>query len=140
MYWDNSSCTSEFMCHMTSHTLPATTMPRKDAPVAGPISAQAQQDLVSEGIENFELPKSIVTKIAKSAVSSSISIHNRSYPSLRSQRTRSCRRTRYYPWSKGLQYLSTILVMCLCNIISKAERVLFTSCDASNFSLLTSFH
>lgn len=34
----------------------------------GPISAQAQQDLVSEGIENFELPKSLVTKIAKSAI------------------------------------------------------------------------
>ncbi|KIJ19547.1 hypothetical protein PAXINDRAFT_8034 [Paxillus involutus ATCC 200175] len=42
-------------------------MPRKDAG-AGPISAQAQQDLVSEGIENFELPKSLVTKIAKSAI------------------------------------------------------------------------
>ncbi|KAF9467545.1 histone-fold-containing protein [Collybia nuda] len=42
-------------------------MPRKDANT-GPISAQAQQDLVSEGIENFELPKTIVTKIAKSAV------------------------------------------------------------------------
>ncbi|KAG6856492.1 hypothetical protein H0H87_003870 [Tephrocybe sp. NHM501043] len=42
-------------------------MPRKDAP-AGPISAQAQQDIVSEGIENFELPKSLVTKIAKSAL------------------------------------------------------------------------
>ncbi|KAK1234661.1 hypothetical protein PQX77_002133 [Marasmius sp. AFHP31] len=41
-------------------------MPRKDNP--GPISAQAQQDLVSEGLDNFELPKSIVTKIAKSAV------------------------------------------------------------------------
>lgn len=46
-------------------------MPRKDAG-GGPISAQAQQDLVSEGIENFELPKSLVTKIAKSAVSSRI--------------------------------------------------------------------
>jgi len=42
-------------------------MPRKDTNT-GPISAQAQQDLVSEGIENFELPKSLVTKIAKSAV------------------------------------------------------------------------
>lgn len=45
-------------------------MPRKDAG-GGPISAQAQQDLVSEGIENFELPKSLVTRIAKSAVSPS---------------------------------------------------------------------
>ena len=43
-------------------------MPRKDAG-GGPISAQAQQDLVSEGIENLELPKSLVTRIAKSAVS-----------------------------------------------------------------------
>ncbi|KAH7886544.1 histone-fold-containing protein [Phlebopus sp. FC_14] len=42
-------------------------MPRKDA-ASGPITAQAQQDLVSEGIENFELPKSLVTKIAKSAI------------------------------------------------------------------------
>jgi len=42
-------------------------MPRKDA-YTGPISAQQQQDLVSEGIENFELPKNIVLKIAKSAV------------------------------------------------------------------------
>ena len=36
--------------------------------VTGQISAKAQQDLVSEGIEHFELPKSIVAKIAKSAV------------------------------------------------------------------------
>jgi hypothetical protein len=42
-------------------------MPRKES--AAPISAQAQQDLLSESIENFELPKSLVTKIAKSAVS-----------------------------------------------------------------------
>ncbi|KAG9312387.1 histone-fold-containing protein [Chiua virens] len=42
-------------------------MPRKDAG-GGQISAQAQQDLVSEGIENFELPKTLVTKIAKSAI------------------------------------------------------------------------
>jgi DNA polymerase epsilon subunit 3 len=42
-------------------------MPRKET-TTGQISAQAQQDLVSEGIDNFELPKSLVTKIAKSAV------------------------------------------------------------------------
>ncbi|KAG5643983.1 hypothetical protein DXG03_009272 [Asterophora parasitica] len=42
-------------------------MPRKDM-TGIPISAQAQQDLVSDGIENFELPKSIVSKIAKSAL------------------------------------------------------------------------
>jgi DNA polymerase epsilon subunit 3 len=33
------------------------------------MSAQQQQEMVSEGIENFELPKSVVMKIAKSAVS-----------------------------------------------------------------------
>ncbi|CAK5276092.1 unnamed protein product [Mycena citricolor] len=43
-------------------------MPRKDAPASGLISAQAQQDLISEGIENYELPKSLVTRIAKSAL------------------------------------------------------------------------
>jgi len=42
-------------------------MPRKET-YAGPLSAQAQQDLLSEGIENFELPKSVVMKIAKSSV------------------------------------------------------------------------
>ena len=48
-------------------------MPRKDANT-GQISAKAQQDLVSEGIENFELPKSIVAKIAKSAVRGATSL------------------------------------------------------------------
>ncbi|KAF8168932.1 histone-fold-containing protein [Pholiota molesta] len=42
-------------------------MPRKET-YSGPLSALAQQNLVSEGIENFELPKSVVMKIAKSAV------------------------------------------------------------------------
>ena len=42
-------------------------MPRKET-YAGPLSAETQQNLVSEGIENFELPKSVVMKIAKSAV------------------------------------------------------------------------
>ena len=46
-------------------------MPRKEPVPAAPISAQAQQDLVSEGIENFELPRSVVAKIAKSAVRTS---------------------------------------------------------------------
>ncbi|KAI0065109.1 histone-fold-containing protein [Artomyces pyxidatus] len=42
-------------------------MPRKDNS-NGPATAQAQQDAVSEGIENFELPRALVTKIAKSAI------------------------------------------------------------------------
>ncbi|EAU83629.1 hypothetical protein CC1G_12238 [Coprinopsis cinerea okayama7 len=41
-------------------------MPRKQNPE--PISAAQQQELVSEGIENFELPKSVVMKIAKAAL------------------------------------------------------------------------
>lgn len=55
---------SWFLSHPIANEPPK--MPRKENP--GPISAQAQQDLVSEGIENFELPKSVVMKIAKSAV------------------------------------------------------------------------
>ncbi|KAI5896539.1 uncharacterized protein SCHCODRAFT_02615138 [Schizophyllum commune H4-8] len=41
-------------------------MPR--AASSNTLTAQNQQELISEGIENFELPKSVVTKIAKSAV------------------------------------------------------------------------
>lgn len=41
-------------------------MPRKQNP--DPLSAQQQQELVSEGLENFELPKSVVMKIAKAAI------------------------------------------------------------------------
>jgi DNA polymerase epsilon subunit 3 len=65
--------------HITSHFSlqpPPSKMPRKEPP-PGPISAQAQQDLVSEGMENFELPKSLVTRIARSAVRlSSCRVHH----------------------------------------------------------------
>ncbi|KAF9019398.1 hypothetical protein BDZ89DRAFT_1164698 [Hymenopellis radicata] len=47
-------------------------MPRKSQEammtVAGSVSASAQQELVTEGIENFELPQSLVTSIARSAL------------------------------------------------------------------------
>ncbi|KAF5319170.1 hypothetical protein D9619_008449 [Psilocybe cf. subviscida] len=56
-------------------------MPRKDAS-AGPISAQAQQDLVTEGIENFELPKSVVMKIAKSSLPDNIKLQKETVLSL----------------------------------------------------------
>ena len=42
-------------------------MPRKET-YLGPVSAQSQQDLVSEGIENLELPNGIVMNIAKASV------------------------------------------------------------------------
>jgi hypothetical protein len=42
-------------------------MPRREN-ANNPASAQAQQEAVSEGIENFELPRALVTRIAKSAV------------------------------------------------------------------------
>ncbi|PBK78483.1 histone-fold-containing protein [Armillaria solidipes] len=42
-------------------------MPRKETNTSS-ITAQAQQDAVSDGIENFELPKSLITKIARSAI------------------------------------------------------------------------
>lgn len=35
---------------------------------ASSVSAQAQQEAVSEGIEAFELPRSIITRLARSAV------------------------------------------------------------------------
>ncbi|OCH92352.1 hypothetical protein OBBRIDRAFT_833479 [Obba rivulosa] len=44
-------------------------MPRsKEAVQAASTSALAQQEMVSEGLENFELPRSLVTKIARSAL------------------------------------------------------------------------
>ncbi len=50
--------------------------PRKDKdPAAVAVvstSAQAQQDAASDGIENYELPKTLVTKVAKSAVRSQL--------------------------------------------------------------------
>lgn len=47
--------------------LKSSIMPRKEINI-GPISAQAQQDLVTEGIENFELPRSVVQRLAKASV------------------------------------------------------------------------
>ncbi|KAI0260090.1 histone-fold-containing protein [Gloeopeniophorella convolvens] len=48
-------------------------MPRKDT-TNTPASAQAQQEAVSEGIENFELPRALVTRIAKSAVPDNVKL------------------------------------------------------------------
>jgi len=48
-------------------------MPRKDT-ANTPASAQAQQEAVSEGIENFELPRALVTRIAKSAVPENVKL------------------------------------------------------------------
>ncbi|KAJ7279971.1 histone-fold-containing protein [Mycena rebaudengoi] len=56
-------------------------MPRKEPP-PGPISAQAQQDLVSEGMENFELPKSLVTRIARSALPENVKLQKETVLSL----------------------------------------------------------
>ncbi|KAH8986107.1 histone-fold-containing protein, partial [Lactarius akahatsu] len=48
-------------------------MPRREN-ANTPASAQAQQDAVSEGIENFELPRALVTRIAKSAVPENVKL------------------------------------------------------------------
>ncbi|KAH9028061.1 histone-fold-containing protein [Lactarius deliciosus] len=48
-------------------------MPRREN-ANTPASAQAQQDAVSEGIENFELPRALVTRIAKSAVPDNVKL------------------------------------------------------------------
>ncbi|KAF4622461.1 hypothetical protein D9613_009474 [Agrocybe pediades] len=56
-------------------------MPRKD-PLAGNLSAQVQQDIISEGIDNFELPKSVVMKIAKSALPDNVKLQKETVLSL----------------------------------------------------------
>ncbi|EKM51031.1 uncharacterized protein PHACADRAFT_262974 [Phanerochaete carnosa HHB-10118-sp] len=43
-------------------------MPRKDMGSGPSVSAQAQQDAASDGIDAYELPKSLVTKLARSAI------------------------------------------------------------------------
>ncbi|KAI1793744.1 histone-fold-containing protein [Ganoderma leucocontextum] len=42
-------------------------MPRAKEPAAGASTAQAQQDAVSEGIDNFELPRSLIMKLARAS-------------------------------------------------------------------------
>lgn len=46
-------------------------MPRLSQAATNAASAESQQEVVmaAEGIENYELPKALVTRIAKSAVS-----------------------------------------------------------------------
>ncbi|KAF9530798.1 histone-fold-containing protein [Crepidotus variabilis] len=56
-------------------------MPRKEA-TGGVISAQAQQDMVSEGIENYELPKSTVMKIAKTSIPDNVKLQKETVLSL----------------------------------------------------------
>jgi hypothetical protein len=64
----SSHCTQTTACARTLNRIDSQpAMPRKDN-ANTPASAQAQQDAVSEGIENFELPRALVTRIAKSAV------------------------------------------------------------------------
>jgi hypothetical protein len=40
-------------------------MPRKSETTSTQITAESQQNAISDGIDNFELPKSLVAKIAK---------------------------------------------------------------------------
>ncbi|EJF61986.1 histone-fold-containing protein [Dichomitus squalens LYAD-421 SS1] len=42
-------------------------MPRAKESTAGASTAQAQQDAVSEGIDNFELPRSLIMKLARAS-------------------------------------------------------------------------
>ncbi|KAJ7140062.1 histone-fold-containing protein [Mycena crocata] len=62
-------------------TLSTAKMARKES-VQGTISAQAQQELVSEGMENFELPKSLVTRIARSALPENVKMQKETVLSL----------------------------------------------------------
>jgi hypothetical protein len=77
-------------------------MPRKES-ATGPISALAQQEQVSDGIENYELPKSLVTKIAKAAVSAAtlprVLIHyTKGDRPIRSQTMQNCRKKQFCRW------------------------------------------
>jgi len=75
-------------------------MPRKET-YSGPLSAQAQQDLVSEGIENFELPKSVVMRIAKSSVGLETKISAETFHATMDDRyptMSNCRRRPYFLW------------------------------------------
>ncbi|KIM88021.1 hypothetical protein PILCRDRAFT_814697 [Piloderma croceum F 1598] len=56
-------------------------MPRKES-ASGQISALAQQEQVSDGIENYELPKNLVTKIAKAAIPDSAKLQKETILSL----------------------------------------------------------
>ncbi|KAJ7083968.1 histone-fold-containing protein [Mycena belliarum] len=56
-------------------------MPRKE-PLPGSISAQTQQETVTEGMENFELPKSLVTRIARSALPENVKMQKETVLSL----------------------------------------------------------
>lgn len=42
-------------------------MPRAKESTAGATTAQAQQDAVSDGIDNFELPRSLIMKLARAS-------------------------------------------------------------------------
>ena len=42
-------------------------MPRAKESTAGASTAQAQQDAVSDGIDNFELPRSLIMKLARAS-------------------------------------------------------------------------
>ena len=57
-------------------------MPRAKEPAAGMSTAQAQQDAVSDGIDNFELPRSLIMKLARaSQVSNRLRRVKRVHPS-----------------------------------------------------------
>ena len=54
-------------------------MPRAKEPATGAAIAQAQQDAGSEGIDNFELPRSLIMKLARaSQVSASTDVFDAS--------------------------------------------------------------
>ncbi|KAJ3486896.1 hypothetical protein NLI96_g3896 [Meripilus lineatus] len=56
-------------------------MPRKE-PAAGQSSAQAQQEAISEGIDSFELPRSLVTRIARSAFPDNVKLQKETVTAL----------------------------------------------------------
>ncbi|KIM43990.1 hypothetical protein M413DRAFT_443053 [Hebeloma cylindrosporum] len=55
-------------------------MPRKET--YAPLTAQGQQDLVSEGLENLELPMGVVMKIAKASIPDNVKLQKETVLSL----------------------------------------------------------
>lgn len=59
---------SELSCTMPPRKAASTSESASAAFAGGGVTAQAQQDAVADGIENYELPRALVTRIAKSVV------------------------------------------------------------------------
>ncbi len=54
-------------CALRRLKFPSPTMPRAKESTTGASTAQAQQDAISDGIDSFELPRSLIMKLARAS-------------------------------------------------------------------------